>query len=130
MSSGTRDVHKDRFNFSKCSKCKYYKDLIDMNIKRSGGRKNLKKELNKHDNHQDSCRNVYHAWHHESKVNPQEVLQIMHDEMDTNKTTIPCLLLATKANARFFQLFVSLTTMITGGHDNSAYAHYTTNLWP
>lgn len=124
------DVRKGGFNFSKCSECEHYKDLIDMSIKGSEERENLKRELRKHNNHQGSCRNLYHAWRHESKINPREVLAIIHDGMDTNKTAIPRLRVITKATAGLFQLPVSLTGMVTHGHGDGAYAHYATDLWP
>ena len=60
---------------------------------------NLKEELEKHNNHQGSCHILYHAWRHESKMNMHEVLAIIHDGMDTNKTTIPHLQVTTKTNS-------------------------------
>ena len=43
------DVYKGGFIFSKCSKCKYYKDLININIKGSERSETLK-ELKKSNN--------------------------------------------------------------------------------
>lgn len=81
------NVCKGGFNFPKCSKCEYYKVLIDMSMKGSEERENLKKELKKHNSREDSWCNIYHAWRHESQINPCKVLKIIHNEMDTNKTT-------------------------------------------
>ena len=58
-----------------------------MSMKGSEERENLKKELKKHNSREDSWCNIYHAWRHESQINPCKVLKIIHDEMDTNKTT-------------------------------------------
>lgn len=84
-------------------------------------------ELKKHNNHQSSCCNLYHAWRHESKINMRKVLSIIHDGLDANKTTILCLQATTKATARLYQLHVSLHQH---GHGDDAYAHHTIDLWP
>ena len=59
-----------------------------------------------------------------------QVLAIIHDGMDTNKTTKRDLQVTTKAIASLFQLHVSLSGTLTHGYNDGAYAHYTIDLWP
>ena len=95
-----------------------------MSIKGSEERENLKEMTN----HQDLCCDLYHAWRHESKIEPRKVLAFIRDGMDTNKTTIPRLRVTTKTIVGLFQLIISLTSMVIHGHANGAYSHYATTL--
>ena len=55
---------------------------------------------------------------------------IIHDCMDTSKTALPRLRVQNKMISGLGQLPVSLTGMVTHGHDDGAYAHYSNELWP
>jgi hypothetical protein len=50
--------------------------------------------------------------------------------MDYTKTAIPWMQRITKATSRLGQIPISLTGMLTHGHGDGAYAHYSTALWP
>jgi hypothetical protein len=41
-----------------------------MSIKQGVERNNLKRGIKKQNLDKGSCHNLYHAWHHQSKVNP------------------------------------------------------------
>ena len=80
--------------------------------------------------HQASCRRIYHSWREKSKCNKGEILCIIHDKMDTAKTTIPCMHVTTKLTTSLGQFLVNVIRMVTHGHGDGAYVHYSTDLWP
>ena len=84
----------------------------------------------RHLNYQRACRNIYAGWSALSVQNPSEFLCIIHDKMDTTKTAIPRMQRITKATAGLGQIPISCTGMLTHGHGDGAYAHYSTALWP
>ena len=88
------------------------------------------KQRTKHLNHQASCRRLYASWREESKRNPQDILCIIHDKMDTYKTALPRMRVITKATHGLEQLPISVTGMVADGHADGAYAHYSTSSWP
>jgi hypothetical protein len=61
---------------------------------------------------------------------PSQFLCIIHDKMDHTKTAIPRMQRITKATSGLGQIPISLTGMLTHGHGDGAYAHYSTALWP
>jgi hypothetical protein len=66
-------------------------------------------------------------------MNPREVLTIIHDEMDDNKTTrqqIFCSQMTTKSFIRLFYLHVNLIGMVNHGHGDGTYTPYTIDMWP
>ena len=81
-------------------------------------------------NHQASCRRLYASWREESKRNPQEILCIIHDKMDTSKTALPRMRVTTKATQGLGQFPISVTGMVAHGHGDGAYAHYAPLCWP
>ena len=50
--------------------------------------------------------------------------------MDTSKTTIPHMQVSTKLTSPLGQFPMKVTGMVTHGHGDGAYAHYSTDLWP
>ena len=83
-----------------------------------------------HLQHQASCQQIYHSWRKESKRNKGNILCIIHDKMDTAKIVIPRMWVTTKLTASLGQFPVNVTRMVTHGHGNGAYVHYSTDLWP
>ena len=79
---------------------------------------------------QMSCRNVYYGWRLYSKMHPKKYLCIIHDKMDQQKTSIPRLQLVPKFVNHVMQLPISLTGMLTHGHGQRAYGHFSMGLWP
>ena len=50
--------------------------------------------------------------------------------MDHTKSVIPRMQRSTKATSRFGQIAISITGMLTHGHNKRAYAHYSIAFWP
>lgn len=50
--------------------------------------------------------------------------------MDTTKTAIPCMRVSTKLTSPLGHFPMNVTEMVTHGHGDGAYAHYSSNLWP
>ena len=88
------------------------------------------KQREQHLAHQQSCRRLYGAWREESKHNPSDILCIIHDKMDTAKTALPWMSVTTKATQRLGQLSMNVTGMVSHGHEDGAYAHYSSHCWP
>ena len=61
-------------------------------------------------------------------MSSSEFMCIIHDRMDTSKTALPRLRVQNKMISGLGQLPVSLTGMVTHGHDDGAYAHYSNEL--
>jgi hypothetical protein len=61
---------------------------------------------------------------------PSQFLYIIHDKMDHTKTAIPRMQRITKATSGLGQIPISLTGMLTHGHGDGAYVHYSMALWP
>ena len=59
-----------------------------------------------------------------------EFLYIIHDKMDHTKTASPRMQRTTKATSGLGQIPISVTGMLTHGHGDGAYAHYSTAFWP
>ena len=90
----------------------------------------LRATLNNHLRRQESCCHLYHSWCHESVMSSSEFMCIIHDCMDTSKTALPRLRVQNKMISGLGQLPVNLTRMVTHGHGDGAYAHYSNELWP
>ena len=88
------------------------------------------KQQEQHLAHQQSCRRLYGAWREESKRNPSDILCIIHDKMDTAKTALPRMRVTTKATQGLGQLPMNVTGMVSHGHGDGAYAHYSPHCWP
>ena len=116
--------------FSKCSTCSRIKAQLG-STKDQEERENLMEERRFHMLQQQSCRNVYYTWRTYSQMQPQKYLCIIHDKMDQKKTAIPRLRVKSKEYDSAYQLQVSLTGMITHGHGQGHYGHFSLNgLWP
>ena len=90
------DVKKFGCMFSKCTEYKLLKDFIQKAVKGSDDWFSLRTTLNNHLRHQESCRRLYHSWHHESVMSSSEFnVCIIHDCMDMSKTALPRLLFKT-----------------------------------
>ena len=84
----------------------------------------------KHINYQNACRRLYHGWSSNSIDSPMEFLCIIHDKMDHTKSAIPRMQWSTKATCGLGQIPISITGMLTHGHGDGSYAHYSTAFWP
>ena len=90
----------------------------------------LVNDKTKHINYQNACRSLYHGWSSNSVDSPTEFLCIIRDKMDHTKSTIPRMQRSTKATCGLGQIPISVTGMLTHGHGDGAYAHYSTAFWP
>ena len=81
------------------------------------------KQREEHLAHQQSCRCLYDAWCEESKGNPSEILCIIHDKMDTAKIVLLQMRVTTKATQGLGQLPMNITSMVSHGYRDGAYAH-------
>ena len=50
--------------------------------------------------------------------------------MDTAKTAFPWMRVTTKATQGLGQLFINVTGMVSHGHGDGAYTHYSPHCWP
>lgn len=138
--SGVSRIKKELFNnvaikpvgssFAKCTVCDQLQQFIGKSVKGSAEYVGFVKQRAAHLSHQSSCRRIYHSWREESKRNKAEILCIIHDKMDTAKTAIPRMRVTTKYTASLGQLPINVTGMVTHGHGDGAYAHYSTDCWP
>ena len=55
---------------------------------------------------------------------------IIHDKMDTAKTALPRMHVTTKATQGLGQLPMNVTGMVSHGHGDGTYAHYSLHCWP
>ena len=117
-------------SFAKCTVCDDLQQYILKSPKGSFEYVEFVKQRTEHLNHQASCRRIYASWREESKRNPQEILCIIHDKMDTKKTTLPRMHVTTKATQGLGQIPMSVTGMVAHGHADGAYAHYSPSTWP
>ena len=133
-------IRKDLFNniaikpvgssFAKCSTCDQLQEFILKSPKGSSEYVEFVKQRVEHLAHQQSCRRLYGAWREESKRNPSDILCIIHDKMDTAKTALPRMRVTTKATQGLGQLSMNVTGMVSHGHGDGAYAHYSPHCWP
>ena len=133
-------IRKDLFNniaikpvgssFAKCSTCDQLQEFILKSPKGSPEYFEFMKQREQHLAHQQSCRRLYGAWREESKRNPSDILCIIHDKMDTAKTALLRMLVTTKATQGLGQLPMNVTGMVSHGHGDGAYAHYSPHCWP
>ena len=87
------------------------------------------KQREEHFVHQQSCRRMYGACREESKRNPSDILCIIHDKMDTAKTALPQMRITTKATQGLGQFPMNVSGMVSHGHGDGAYAHYSRHCW-
>ena len=113
-----------RSSFAKCSLGNQLHQFLLKSPKRSPEYVEFMKQQTRHLNHQASFRRLYASWREESKRNPQEILCIIHDKMDTSKMALPRMRVKTKATAGLGQLPMNITGMIAHGHCDGAYAHF------
>ena len=133
-------IKKEHFNnvsikavgssFAKCTTCDDLQQFILKSPKGGPEYVEFTKQRTEHLNHQASCRRLYASWREESKRNPQEILCIIHDKMDTSKTALPRMRVTTKATQGLGQFPMSVTGMVAHGHGDGAYAHYAPSCWP
>ena len=118
-------------SFAKCTMCDDLQQYILKSPKGSFEYVEFVMQRTEHLNHQASCRRIYASWREESKRNPQEILCIIHDKMDTKKTaSLPRMRVTTKATQGLGQIPMSVTGMVAHGHADGAYAHYSPSTWP
>ena len=72
----------------------------------------------------------YGTWREESKRNPSDILCIIHDKMNIAKTAFPWMRVTTKATQGLGQLPMNVIGMVSHGHGDGAYAHYSPHCWP
>ena len=124
------EVKAPNNNFSKCSKCDFIQDCISKYPRGCNERATLVNDKTKHINYQNACRRVYHGWSSNSVDSPMEFLCIIQDKMDHTKPVIPQMQRFTKTTSGLGQISISVTGMLTHGHGDGAYAHYSTIFWP
>jgi len=115
-------------NFSKCTECDFLVEFIAKYPRGCDEWQALVDDRERHLSYQRACRNVYSGWSAQSVQNPSEFLCIIHDKMDTTKTAIPRMQRITKATAGLGQIPISCTGILTHGHGDGAYTHYSTSL--
>ena len=124
------EVKAPNNNFSKCTECDFLQDCISKYLRGCEEWATLVNDRTKHINYQNACRRLYHGWSSNSVDSPTKFLCIIHDKMDHTKTAIPRMQRTTKATSGLGQIPISVTGMLTHGHDDGAYAHYSTAFWP
>ena len=117
-------------NFSRCSECDFLQDCISRYPRGYDEWATLVNDRTKHINYQNACHCLYHGWSSNSVDSPMEFLCIIHDRMDHTKSAIPQMQRSTKATSGLGQIPISVTGMLTHGHGDGAYAHYSTAFWP
>jgi hypothetical protein len=73
---------------------------------------------------------LYYLNRFRSKSSPQEVVTIMHDEMDHSKTASLIFSHRTKHLNGLMKLPIAVTSMLAHGHVDKCYAHYGLDLYP
>ena len=124
------EVKAPNNNFSRCSECDFLQDCISRYPRGCDEWATLVNVRTKHINYQNACRRLYHGWSSNSVDSPTEFLCIIHDKMDHTKSAIPQMQRSTKATCGLGQIPISVTGMLTHGHGDGAYAHYSTTFWP
>ena len=124
------EVKAPNNNFSRCSECDFLQDCISRYFWGCNEWATLVNDRTKHINYQNACRRLYYGWSSNSVDSPTEFLCIIQDKMDHTKSTIPRMQRSTKATSGLGQIPISVTEMLTHGHGNGAYAHYSTTFWP
>jgi hypothetical protein len=71
---------------------------------------------------------ILRSWKIESVQLKEEILYVIHDKMDHSKTTIPRFEVKNKIMIGLGQLQVTLMGMIVHGHEDEAYAQYSSEL--
>jgi hypothetical protein len=124
------DVLKRGSTFTKCTVCESLKGLISKVRKNNVSVKEHELKLKRHNNHQESCRHLYHNWKVELIQLKDEFLCIVHDKMDHLKIALSMLQVKNKMVVGLGQLLITLTRMITYGHGDEAFVQYSNELWP
>ena len=120
------EVKDPNNNFSRCSECDFLQDCISRYPRGCDEWATLVNDKTKHINYQNACCRLYHGWSSNSIDSPTEFLCIIHDKMDHTKSAIPRMQRSTKATCGLGQIPISVTRMLTHGHGDGAYAHYST----
>ena len=116
--------------FSKCTLCSALKAKLEAKPSLEE-RARLLNERGIHMQQQLSCRSLYYAWRTFSETQPAKYVCIIHDKMDQKKTAIPRLRVLPKGVDSGYSLPIALIGMITHGHAEGHYGHFTLNgLWP
>jgi hypothetical protein len=117
-------------NFSRCTECNFLRCCISKYPKDCPKWQALIDDRTRHINYQNAYRRIYRGWSTQFVESPSQFLYIIHDKIDHTKTTIPRMQRITKATSGLGLIPISLTGMLTHGHGDGAYAHYSTALWP
>ena len=83
------DIKKVGSNLSKCNECDFFKEFIARTPWGTEEWQTLIDDLQKHLQYQSGCQKLHHSWRNEAIVSLIEFLCIIHDKMDTQKTTLP-----------------------------------------
>ena len=124
------EVKAQNNNFSRCSECDFLQDCISRYPYGCDEWATLVNDRTKHINYQNACRRLYHGWSSNSVDSPTEFFYIIHDKMDHTKSAILQMQRSIKPTLGLGHIPISVTGMLTHGHGNGAYAHYSTAFWP
>ena len=89
----------------------------------------LVNDLQKHLRYQSGCQKLYHSWCNERIISPTKFLCIIHDKMDTQKTTVLRMRVITKGTSGLEKLPMSVTGILAHGHGDGVYTLYGISLW-
>ena len=124
------EVKAPNNNFSRCSECDFLQDCISTYPRGCDEWPTLVSKRTKHINYQNGCRCFYHGWSSNSVESPTEFLYIIHYKMNHTKSAISRMQRSMKATSGLGQIPISVTRMLMHGHNDGAYAHYSTAFWP
>ena len=124
------EVKAPSSNFLRCSECNFLQDCISRYPQGCDEWATFVNDRTKHINYQNACCRLYHGWSSNSVDSPTEFLCIIHDKMDHTKSAILRMQRSTKATSGLGQIPISVTGMLTYGHGDEAYAHYSTAFCP
>ena len=124
------EVKAPSSNFSNYSECDFLHNCISRYPWGCNEWATLMNNRTKHNNYQNACRRLYHGWSSNSVDSPSEFLCIIHNKIDHTKSAISRMQRSTKATSGLGQIPISVIGMLTHGHGDRAYAHYSTAFWP
>ena len=123
------EVKAPNNNFSRCSECDFLQDCIFRYPRGYDEWTTLVNDMTKHINYRNAYRRLYHGWSSNSVDNPTEFLCIIHNKMDHTKSVIAKMQGTSKATFGLGQISIYVIGMLTHGHGDGAYAHYSTVFW-
>ena len=124
------EVKAPNNNFSRYIEYDFLQDCISRYPRGCEEWAMLVNDRTKHINYHNVCHRLYYGWNSNSIHSPTELLCIIHNKMDHIKTAIPRMQQITKATSGLGRIPISVTVMLTHGHGDGTYAHYSTAFWP